>query len=241
MADKVCILGTDFDNISLDAAVGKAYDMLFADGNHRIVTPNSEIVYMARDDENLKAVLNSSDMAVPDGIGVIYASKIIKAPLREKVAGIELGERLIERVSKTDKKVFLLGAKPGVADSAAKALCEKYPGLCICGTRDGYFTDDDDVIQEVNESGADLLFVCLGAPKQELWMAKNQDKLNTSLMIGLGGSLDVFAGVAQRAPKIFIKLGLEWFYRLCKEPWRLGRMMALPKFLLTVVFTKRKG
>lgn len=241
MAEKINILGTEFDNITPDEAVDRAYHMVQSEGNHRIVTPNSEIVYMARDDEALRSVLNTSDMAVADGIGVVYASKICKTPLAGKVAGIELGEALLAKLAKTGERVFFLGAKPGVAEAAADALCKKYPGLTVCGVQDGYFQNDDKVIERINAAGAQVLFVCLGAPKQELWMAKNQDKLHTSLMLGLGGSLDVFAGVSQRAPDIWIRLGLEWFYRLCKEPWRIGRMMALPKFLLTVIFTKRKG
>lgn len=241
MADRINILGTEFDNITLEEAINQAHHMIGSRKNHRIVTPNSEIVYMARDDETLRAILNTSDLAVADGIGVVYASKIRKTPLISKVAGIELGEGLLKRLAQTGERIFFLGAKPGVAEAAAKALCEKYPGLVICGVQDGYFKSDDAVIEKINASGADVLFVCLGAPKQEFWMAKHQDKLCTSLMLGLGGSLDVFAGVSQRAPDIWIKLGLEWFYRLCKEPWRLGRMMALPKFLLTVIFSKRKG
>ena len=231
------ILGVGFDNLDKAEAVDFAYGLI--DGkSHRIVTPNSEIVYEARKNEELKAVLNASDLVVPDGVGVVLASKILRRKLKCKVAGIELGEALIAKMAESGKSLFLLGAKPGVAEAAAAKLQEKYPGLVIAGVHDGYFKDDEAPIKAINESKADVCFVCLGAPKQELWMAKNKDKLNC-LMLGLGGSLDVFAGNVQRAPKIFIKLGLEWFYRLCKEPWRIGRMMALPKFLLVVIF-KRK-
>ena len=238
---RVNILGVGFDNIDLAEAIERAKALSQGERFSRIVTPNSEIVYMARDDEQLKEILNASDLVVPDGIGVVYAAKILRAPLKGKVAGIELGEGLIKSLAGTGTGIFLLGAKPGIAASAAEKLCEKYPGTKISGVHDGYFKDDDEVIAEINLSGARVLFVCLGAPKQEMWMAKNAEKLNVSLALGLGGSLDVFAGVSQRAPRIFIKLGLEWFYRLCKEPWRIGRMLALPKFLLTVIFKGRKG
>ncbi len=241
MSERISVLGVGFNNITLPEAIDIAYGFAHSDDVKRIVTPNSEIVYMARDDVKLREVLNSSDLVIPDGIGVVYASKILKTPLKTKVAGIELGEGLIAKLSDGSAGVFLLGAKPGVADLAAEKLCEKYPGIVISGTADGYFKDSDAVIEKINSSGAKVLFVCLGAPKQEMWMAENRDKLNVSLTLGLGGSLDVFAGTVNRAPKIFIKLGLEWFYRLCKEPWRIGRMLSLPKFLLTVIFKGRKG
>ena len=231
---RIDIMGVGFDNLDLSGAVDFAYGLI--DGkSHRIVTPNSEIVYAARDDKALQDVLNASDLVVPDGIGVVLASKILRRKLKCKVAGIELGEALVKRMAEKGKSLFLLGAKPGVADEAAAKLQEKYPGLVIAGVHDGYFKEDEGPVSAINNSGADVCFVCLGAPKQEMWMAKNGEVLNC-LMLGLGGSLDIFAGNVQRAPKIFIKLGLEWFYRLCKEPWRIGRMMALPKFLLTVIF-----
>ena len=136
------------------------------------------------------------------------------------------------------KSVFLLGAKPGVAERAAKNLAENYPGLLIAGTHDGYFNEDAPVVEAVNAASPDLLLVCLGAPKQEKWMRSNAAKLAVGLMIGAGGSLDVFAGTAERAPEGWQKAGLEWLYRLLKEPRRIGRMMKLPKFLLCVAFRK---
>ncbi|MEG2377971.1 MAG: WecB/TagA/CpsF family glycosyltransferase [Clostridia bacterium] len=241
MADKVDVLGVAFDNITRDEAVLRAYNAARGDGKARVVTPNSEIVYMARHDEELRRVLNNSDIVLPDGIGVVYAARILKTSLREKVAGIELGDGLCGMLAKTGEGIFLLGAKPGIADLAATALVEKHPGLFVAGVNDGYFGDDAKIIEKINNSGARVLFVCLGAPKQELWMAKNRDAINAPLMLGLGGSLDVYAGAAKRAPDIWIKLGLEWMYRLLKEPSRIGRMMALPKFLLAVLFSKKGG
>ena len=126
-------------------------------------------------------------------------------------------------------RLFLLGAKPGVAEKAGENLCKKYPGLVLAGTQDGYFTDPQTAVDAINAcGGADVVFVCLGAPKQERFMANYMDEIHATLFCGLGGSLDVFAGIAKRAPKIFIKLGLEWFYRLLCQPSRIGRMMKLP-------------
>ena len=240
MGDRIDILGIGFDDLTLTGAIDRACDMLDQPRNHMIVTPKSEIVYMARNDQKLKDTLNRADMVVPDGIGVVQASRTLKTPLTQKVAGVELGEGLVERLSKSGRGLFLLGAKPGVAQAAADKLCEKYPGLVISGVRDGYFQQDGPVVDEINRSGAQVLFVCLGAPKQERWMEEHADELHTRLMLGLGGSLDIFAGVAKRAPEIWIRLGLEWLYRLMKQPSRIGRMLALPKFTLAVRQYARK-
>lgn len=140
----------------------------------------------------------------------------------------------MEQMAQNGKTLFLLGSKPGVADSAADKLRIRYPGLRIVGTHDGYFKEDAPVIEMIRSSGADVVFVCLGAPKQEKWMMKNGEATGAHLLMGLGGCLDVFSGNVQRAPEAFQKLGLEWFYRLLKNPSRIGRMMRLPLFLVHV-------
>ena len=135
--------------------------------------------------------------------------------------------------------MFLLGAKPGIADQAAEKLKVRYPGLQIAGTHDGYFKEDGPVLTQIRDSGADVVFVCLGAPKQEKWMLHNGEATGAHLLVGLGGCLDVFSGNVQRAPEVFQKLGLEWFYRLLKNPSRIGRMMKLPLFLIHAAGEKR--
>lgn len=146
----------------------------------------------------------------------------------------------MEKMAERGRSLYLLGAKPGVADMAAERLQKQYPGLKIAGTHDGYFKEDAPVVEAIRESGADCVFVCLGAPKQELWMARNGPATGAHLLCGLGGSLDVFAGTVERAPKFWSDHGLEWFYRLCKEPKRIGRMMKLPLFLVHVRQEKGK-
>ena len=146
----------------------------------------------------------------------------------------------MERMARDGNSLYLLGAKPGVAETAGKNLADKYPGLVIAGSHDGYFKEDGPIVEAIHSSGADVVFVCLGAPKQELWMKKNGPATGAHLLCGLGGSLDVFAGVVERAPKFWSDHGLEWFYRLCKEPRRIGRMMKLPLFLIHVQQEKRK-
>lgn len=240
MRDVVNILGVNIDKITAKSALDRAEEFVKSDGVSVIYTPNPEIVMAAYEDEEFRSVLNSSDMCVPDGIGVVYGAKIIGEPVPERVPGFELCLGLLERMGSFGGSVFMLGSKPGVAEAAAKKLVQKYPGLKIAGTHDGYFKEDDEaeIIEQINTSGADFLMVCLGAPKQEKWIHKYKDTLKVKLCIGAGGSLDVIAGNVKRAPKIFIKLNLEWFYRLCKQPSRIGRFAALPKFILTVMKNK---
>ena len=206
-----------------------------------IFTPNPEIIMCAKEDSELKDILNSADICTADGIGVVYASKILKQPVPGRVAGFDLVCALLESLAKTGEGVFLFGAKPGVADTAKERMGEKYSGINVVGTRDGYFKPEDEaeIVEQINASGAKLLLVCLGAPKQEKWIAKYKDKLNVGLCMGVGGTLDVFAGTAKRAPKLFIKLNLEWLYRLMKQPKRIGRYAALPKFMFAVKKEKK--
>ena len=225
-------MGVGFDNLTKSEFIEKANAMIAAGEKGYCVTPNAEIVYEAVQDESFKKLLNDACLVLPDGAGVILGAKILGTPLQEKVAGIEFGEALCAAMAKTGGKVYFLGGKPGVAEQAAANLTAKYPGLNICGTADGYFKDEAEVVAKINEQAPDILFVCLGAPKQEKFMKAHMDELNVRLMLGLGGSLDGYAGIAKRAPQWMINLSLEWLYRLIKEPKRLGRMMRLPKFVL---------
>ncbi len=232
---RIDVMGVGFDSLTLNEVVTEALRLISEHRSAYVVTPNPEIVMMCRADENVMDAVQKADLVLPDGIGVVYGAKILGTPLKQKVPGIDFVQALMGELSQTGGRVFLMGSKPGVAEMAAETLRNRYPGLTICGTQDGYFKDDTPVIEVINEAKPDLLFVCLGAPKQELWMQRNASKLKVGIMAGLGGSLDVFAGTVKRAPKLFQKLGLEWFYRLMKEPWRIGRMMQLPKFLFATI------
>ena len=229
---RVEVLGVGFDNITMDQAVAEGVRLMGTDGMHYIVTPNPEIVELCRDDPEAMEIINGADLVVADGIGVIYGAKILGTPLKGRVPGIELAQNLMTRMAENGKTLFLLGAKPGVAEEAGRRLQLAYPGLKVVGTHDGYFKEDEPVVTKIRESGADVVFVCLGAPKQEKWIKKNGDATGAHLLIGLGGCLDVFSGTVQRAPEIFQRLGLEWLHRLIKNPSRAGRMMKLPLFLV---------
>ena len=241
MRDTIDVLGVKVDRITFDDALMRAESLLESDGVSAIFTPNPEIIMAATEDEEFRNILNSADLCTADGIGVVYAARILKTPVPERVAGFDLTCALLEKMSKTGKSVFLFGAKPTVAEIAAANMEKKYEGIKIAGTHDGYFKSEDEaeIVREINESGADLLLVCLGAPKQEKWIAAHRDELNVKLCMGVGGTLDVFAGTAKRAPKIFIKLNLEWLYRFIKNPSRIGRFAALPKFMWTVIRKKK--
>ncbi|MBQ9979680.1 MAG: WecB/TagA/CpsF family glycosyltransferase [Oscillospiraceae bacterium] len=237
---KADVMGAKFHSLTLSEAVNAGVSLI-GTGCHRVVTPNSEIVYEALKNPELMELINTSSLVLPDGIGVVYASKILGCPVKQKVAGIDFAQGLMEALAGTDKTFYFLGSKPGVADGAKEKLLEKYPGLNIVGTADGYFKDDAAAAEKIRQTGADVVFVCLGAPKQEFWIKNHGEATGASLLIGLGGCLDVFSGNVNRAPDIMIKLGLEWLYRLYKEPKRIGRMCRLPLFLFKAVGTRLRG
>ena len=239
---KTDILGVGFDCVTVQESVSMACELMRGEDKAYIVTPNPEIVWMARRNEPLRAAINKAAIVLPDAVGIIIASKILGTPLRcGRVPGIDFITALFEKMAESGMSVFLLGAKPGVAQEAGQKLAEKHKGLVISGAVDGYFTEDAPVIDQINEVNPDLLLVCLGAPKQELWMAENALRINAPLCAGLGGSLDIFAGRAKRAPAFFCRTGLEWLYRLIKEPRRIRRMIKIPLFILAVIWKRLTG
>ena len=237
---RINVLGVGFDNLTMDEAVDRGMELLRTPGSHRVVTPNPEIVEVCRENLAARQAVNGADLVLADGIGVVKGARMLGTPLKGRVPGIEFAAGLMGRMAAEGLSLYLLGAKPGVAEAAGVKLAEKYPGLRIAGTHDGYFQEDGPVIAAIRESGADCVFVGLGAPKQELGRAKCGGATGARLLCGLGGSLDIFAGVVERAPRFWSDHGLEWFYRLCREPSRAGRMLKLPLFLVHVQREKRR-
>ena len=229
---KTEILGVRFDDLTQQEAAQRGRQLLEEDKFHYVVTPNPEFLLAAEKDPEFRRVLNAADLVLPDGIGVVYSAKILGTPLKERVPGIEFAEAMLSALNEMGGRLYLLGAKPGVAEEAGRRICARYPALVLCGTHDGYFKDEQAILPQIAAAKPDLLFVCLGAPKQEKWMARWGQHTGAKLAIGLGGCLDVFAGNVERAPERWQKLGLEWAYRLKKEPKRIGRMAKLPLVLV---------
>ncbi len=237
----VKIFGVRFDNVDAEEANKQFIALMSGDKLGMIYTPNTEIIMKAQDDPEFKAILNEGDLVIPDGIGVVLASKIHHLGLTERVPGIELMTMMLEYCNRTGKSIYLFGGQPKVAELAAIKIKETYPNLKIAGTRDGFFESNQElhILDEINEKKPDILFVALGAPKQEKWINKYKKTINAKVAMGVGGALDVWAGTVKRAPVFFQKTGLEWFYRLLKQPTRIMRMMSLPKFMIKVILTKQ--
>ena len=235
------VMTITFDNITMEEAVGVAMGHIAARSRCRVVTPNAEFALEAKKNPRFLNILNTSQLVLADGISVVLASKIIGNPMQGRVTGVGFAQALAAAMAEEGKSLYLLGAKPGVAEQAAGKLLETYPGLKIAGTHDGYFKEDGPVVEAINAAKPDALLVCLGAPKQEYFMEEHDAQLEVPVMAGLGGSMDVLAGNVQRAPEFFQKYGLEWLYRLCKEPKRWKRMIKLPLYLWDAVIWRIKG
>lgn len=241
--NRIDVLGIEFDNTDILEAVERAIRLMEERRHAYVVTPNPEIILESQKNEKLASAVKSADMVLPDGVGVIYASHILGTPIKNRIPGIDFASALMARISENGRKVFLLGAKPGVAELAGERLAERYPGLVICGVNDGYFEEEDTefIIEKINSASPDLVLVCLGSPKQEIWMKNNAELLDAGLLIGLGGALDVYAGVVERAPRKWRSMGLEWLYRLIREPKRIKRMVKLPGVIVAAAWRRIGG
>lgn len=228
---KVDILGVKVNVLTMDQAVHMVKQWLGQPPKRMIFTVNPEIIMLAQEDQDFRQVLNEADLVTADGIGVVIASKKIGQPLPERVAGYDLQLRLF---AETEAKYYFLGAAEGVAQAAAKKIMDRFPKARVVGVQNGYFTDIQEVVKDINSCQPDILLVGLGAKKQEELIAKYKDQIQAKIFIGVGGSFDGFSGKVKRAPEFFIRLHLEWFYRLVKQPSRWKRMLKLPLFLLEV-------
>ncbi|MYL20138.1 WecB/TagA/CpsF family glycosyltransferase [Halobacillus litoralis] len=227
-------LGVDVSSHSYEQLKQNVLDDINEKRQSFIVAINPEKILKAQEDQDLKALLNKATYQIPDGVGVLLASKLKKGGIKERVTGIDMLLTLCEQAAANGKSVFLYGAKPGVAAEAKDKLVEQYPNLHVAGVMDGYEKDEQKVIQTINESGADILFVALGSPRQEYWIVDHMKELNVRIFQGVGGSFDVISGRVKRAPALFQRFGVEWLYRLISEPWRIKRQIRLPLFLLKV-------
>ncbi len=216
---------------------------LTEDKNHILITPNPEIVLESRKDPELFRIIKEAELVVPDGIGVVMASKFNKDKIPERVPGIDLMYTLFDNIKTQNYKVYFWGGGEGVAELAAKKMMKKYPGLMIIGNHNGYFDEKEEIIivEEIKKLKPDILLIGIGYPKQEKLADKYKNQLPVKLTCCVGGSFDVMSGRTKRAPYAFRKLNLEWFYRLITQPKRILRMLRLPVFMLIVIKEKLFG
>ena len=235
---KINILGVAFDALTLGEAEERADALLCSGAGGYIVTANPEIVLRCREDAAYAAAVNGAKLVLADGVGDLCAARILGTPLPGRVAGSDLVPRLLARLAERGGSVFLYGARPGVAERAGESLQSACPGLRIAGTENGYISDETALLEALEREKPDLLLLGLGAPRQELWMAENRQR-TPAVMIGVGGLLDVFAVDIPRAPEAWQRLGLEWLYRLLREPRRFKRVIRLTKILLLALRERR--
>lgn len=237
------ILGVKISNLNHDEALEYAIK-LCESRNKYIVTPNPEFLVNAQHDSLFKSALNTANLAIPDGFGIILASKILKQNINHQIPGIDFIFNLLKYADDNRKRVFLLGTKISILKNAIKNIENKYPNLVVCGFNDGYYekSKEESIIKKIADSNTDILIIALGSPKQEIFIYQNINKLNIGIAIGCGGSLDVISGEVKRAPLFFRKLKLEWFYRLIIQPKRIVRIFkSIPVFLIYVIIEKFKS
>ena len=235
---KETYFGVDVSPMGYDEILSDVEKRMQRNEKSTIIAVNPEKVMAAEKDEQLRELINNSTYGIPDGVGILLASKLKKGAITSRVTGVDMMDRLLQFAAVKGYRVFLYGAKEEVVVAAKENIEAKYPTIDISGYENGYVQDAAAVVKKINDAKADLLFVAMGSPKQELWIREHMNEVSAKVFQGVGGSFDVFAGNVKRAPLFFRKLGLEWFYRLMKEPQRFKRQMALPKFLMRVIRNK---
>ncbi len=242
MRDRTNILGVNIDNVTLEEA-GEITKNLVETSNKSckvVVAPNTEFIMMAQKDKEFMDILNSAELATPDSVGVIMGGKKQKKPFKERIPGQAYFRKVLEVGEKEGWTFFLLGGKDDVPKLAKENVEKVYPNIKIVGYHEGYFNTDSEeqVVEIINSLKPNVLFVAMGAPLQEKWINKHKDELKVDVAAGQGGTFDYEAGKIKRAPKVFQKLGIEWLWRLIRQPSRIVRMMALPVFWFKVTFAK---
>ena len=238
---QVEILGVNVNSLTMAQAVEAVQQFIAEKKVALVATANAEMLMRSTQDEELKDILNQADLVVPDGAGTVWAAGHLGEPMPERVAGFDLAQELMREAPARGDRIYFFGSAPGVADKAKAKAEELYPGIQVVGTRNGFFTEADEpgIIAEIKAARPDILLAALGVPKQEKWLKKHMQELQVPVSIGVGGTLDVLAGVMEWAPLWMQKAKLEWLFRGLKQPSRAGRLLALPKFVLKVVASKK--
>ena len=239
----VDILGVPIHRLSEEETLRRLEEMALSGTPHHVMTVNPEFVMMARENEEFRNVLVHADLALPDGMGILWASRILGRPLKERIAGVDIVTRFAGVAARKGIRTFLLGAAEGVAEKVAALHVAANPGLGIAGTFAGSPSpaDEEDICRRIGAAHPHALFVAYGPPRQDLWIARTRERLRVPLAIGVGGTFDFIAGVVPRAPLWMQRGGLEWLYRLMKEPRRWRRMLSLPRFAAAVIGTRLSG
>lgn len=244
LKEPVKILDVPVHPLTMGEAVSVLEESITSGEQAFVVTANAEIIMMCQEDAGYKKIVSQdAQLVLPDGAGAVWAGRHLGYKVPERVAGFDLYCQLLDKAAQKGYKAFFFGGSPGIAEAAKAKSEELYPGVQVVGCRNGYFKEEESqaIIDEINASGADMLFAALGAPKQEKWLVRYREQLKPKILMGIGGSFDVFAGKMERAPKWMQDASLEWLFRLYKQPSRFMRMMALPKFVLKVVFSGKKA
>jgi N-acetylglucosaminyldiphosphoundecaprenol N-acetyl-beta-D-mannosaminyltransferase len=239
--EHIKIMDIPFVNITQqDLLKGELYPKLLKKQKSYIVTANPEIVMFARENKKYQEAILSADYIIPDGAGIVLASKVLKKPLKSRVTGFDLMINLLSHAEGHNLSCYFLGAKEEVVKQAVRRVEEDHPNLKVAGYHHGYFDINDvSVLQLVKETNPDIVLVALGFPKQEIWINKYMQKFNKGLFMGVGGSFDILAGNIKRAPDFWIKLNLEWLYRLIKEPFRWKRILKVFEFIFRIIFFRK--
>jgi len=233
------ILGVRVDDVTGDETLALVERFIGERTPHQICTVNPEFIMAAQRDAAFRDVINNATLCPPDGVGVLWAARRLGHPLRERVGGTDMAERIAARAAQLGWRMYFLGAAPGVAEQAAMVLQTRYPGLAVVGTFAGSsaLSEENAIVERIRAARPDVLLVAFGAPMQDVWIARNQPRLQAPVGMGVGGAFDFIAGVTRRAPRWVQRLGFEWLHRLIHEPWRWRRQLALPRFVWRVLRT----
>ena len=237
---QISLLGVKIHAVDMATTLDTAKGWIAQGGPHQIVTADASAVVLAQDDDEFREIINRADLVTPDGAGILLGAKWLHMPLECRVSGVDIAKNLCRMAAEDGFSVFLLGAAPGIAERAAENLKSEFPSLEIAGTQHGYFQPSEEagIVERIRESGAKVLLVALGFPKQEKFIRKHFEELGVCVAIGVGGSLDVFSGAVRRAPEWMQQHGLEWAYRLAQNPRKISKVMTLPRFICLVLKEK---
>lgn len=237
---EIRVLGVRVHDLDMAAVLDRVREFIQTGKPHMIVTADSSGIVRAQEDEAFRDIVNQADLVTADSSGILIGARWLGTPLKGRVSGVDVAWEMCRMAAAQGFSVYLLGARPGVAEKAADRLRAVFPGLCIAGTRDGYFSEDEEpaIVESIRRSGACVLLVALGIPRQEKWIHAHLDKLGVCVAMGVGGSFDVFSGNVKRAPVWMQRHGLEWAYRLSKDPRKISKVAALPRFIRLVLLEK---